>query len=274
MDYLKYVDGDSLLHKLDPRAKFIFFIVMAVLTSLVKSGVALLFLLSFFVGMWSVCKIQKYIWVLFKKLKVLLIFIFLLWFILGLFEQPKVGNGPVFFKTMISLWGNQKLLVCFDWYDIYKGLVYSLRIFLMIASFYTVLLTTNFSEIILGLQKWKISYALAFGIGLVFQIIPMIITELKAIMEAQSSRGLEIEACKWTTKIKNYVTFSLPLLFRVISKGQAISLAMHYYQLNFSVHRTAYKKIKASKYDAYFILANAAAIAITIILRMQFYIAV
>lgn len=274
MDYLKYVDGDSLLHKLDPRTKFVFFIVMAILTSLVKSGAALLFLLVFFIGMWNVCKIQKYIFILFQKLKVLLVFIFLLWFVLGLFERLQAGNGPIFYETMISFVGGQKILFCFDWYDIYKGLVYSLRIFLMIASFYTVLLTTNFSEIILGLQKWKISYALAFGIGLVFQIIPMIITELKAIMEAQSSRGLEIEECGWTTKIKNYVTFSLPLLFRVISKGQSISLAMHYYQLNFSVHRTAYKKIRASKNDAYFILANTVAIAITIVLHMQFYIAV
>lgn len=274
MDYLKYVDGDSLLHKLDPRTKFIFFIVMAILTSLVKSGVALLFLLVFFVGMWKVCKIQEYIFILFQKLKILLLFIFLLWFILGLFEQPKIGSGPIFFEAMIPFVGNHDIMICFDWYDIYKGFVYSLRIFLMIASFYTVLLTTNFSEIILGLQKWKVSYALAFGIGLVFQIIPMIITELKAIMEAQSSRGLEIEECSWVTKIKNYVTFSLPLLFRVISKGQSISLAMHYYQLDFSVHRTAYKKIKASKYDVYFVLANIVAIAIVIVLHMNFYIAV
>ena len=125
-------------------------------------------------------------------------------------------------------------------------------------------------------KSWDLlsKQATSFGIGLVFQIIPMIITELNAIMEAQSSRGLEIEKCSWVTKIKNYVTFSFPLLFRVISKGQAISLAMHYYQLNFSVHRTAYKNIKASKYDVYFILANAVAIAATIVLHIFFYIPV
>ena len=33
MDYLQYVDADSLLHRLDPRTKFVFFLVMAVLTS-------------------------------------------------------------------------------------------------------------------------------------------------------------------------------------------------------------------------------------------------
>ena len=93
-------------------------------------------------------------------------------------------------------------------------------------------------------------------------------------MDAQSSRGLEIEDCGWATKIKNYVTFSLPLLFRVISKGQAISLAMHYYRLDFSVRRSAYKGIKASRYDAYFVIANAIAIVITVVLRIYFYIPV
>ena len=43
MDYLKYVDGNSLLHNLDPRTKIKFFIVMAEMTTIVKSGVALLF---------------------------------------------------------------------------------------------------------------------------------------------------------------------------------------------------------------------------------------
>lgn len=272
MDYLKYVDSDSLLHRLDPRTKFAFFIVMAVVTSLIKSGVALLFLFAFFMVLWCVCGIQKYILILLSKLKVLLMFIFLLWLVLGLTQYPVVEGGSIFYQNSFSFAAGQTITLCFDWYDLYKGAVYALRIFLMISSFYTVLITTNFSDIILGLQKWKVPYAIAFGIGLVFQIIPIIITELQAIMEAQSSRGLEIEQCGWVTKVKNYVTFSLPLLFRVISKGQAISLAMHYYQLDFSVRRTAYKFIKASYYDLFFIIANVMAIVVTVVLRIHFYI--
>lgn len=273
MDYLQYIDMDSFLHRLDPRTKFAFFIVMAVLTSLVKSLVALSFLAIFFIVLWRVCGIGKYILNLLSKLKILLIFIGLLWFILGLFERPVVEGGPVFFETNFALFGSEHLF-CFDWYDFYKGFTYVIRIFLMIASFYTVLLTTNFSEIILGLRKWRIPYAIAFAIGLVFQIIPIIISELQAIMDAQSSRGLEIEDCGWATKIKNYITFSMPLLFRVISKGHAISLAMHFYKLNFSVQRTSYKMIKATWRDGLFIAINVAIIAITIILRVFFYIPV
>lgn len=274
MDYLKYVDKDSLLHRLDPRTKFAFFLVMSVLTSLVKSGAALLFLLIFFIGLWSLCKIGKEISVLLSKLKVLLLFILLLWIVLGAFKPMEVDFGPVFFSTNFTLFNGNIQSICIDWHDFYKGLVYSLRIFIMISSFYTVLLTTNFSEIILGLQKWHIPYAISFGIGLVFQIIPIIITELQAIMDAQSSRGLEIDKCGWAVKIRNYITFSLPLLFRVISKAQSISLAMHYYQLNFSVKRTAYKMIKATRYDLFFGIATVIAVAGTIVLRILFYVPV
>jgi energy-coupling factor transport system permease protein len=269
MEYLQYVDKDSFLHRLDPRTKFFFFLAMAILTSVIKSGVALVFLFAFFFTVWASCGILSEMGKLFKQLKVLLIFIFLLWFVLGLFEKPPVEGGPIFYEG--ELLG---LNFCFDWYDFYKGLVYAVRIYLMIASFFMVLITTNFSEIILGLCKWHMPYGISFAVGLVFQIIPIIITELKAIMEAQSSRGLEIEKCGTATKIKNYIIFSIPLLFRVIGKGHAISLAMHFYKLNFGVKRTSYKTIKASKYDVWFLVATLAAIAGTVVLRIFFYIPV
>ena len=49
---------------------------------------------------------------------------------------------------------------------------------------------------------------------------------------------------------------------------------MHYYKLDFSVKRTAYKVIKASRLDIYFVAANVVAIAITIVLRIMYYIPV
>lgn len=268
MDYLQYVEGDSLLHKLDPRTKFIFFLSMAMLTSLVKSGFALVFLLAFFIVLWARCRIMKEMWILFNKLKILLAFIMILWFVIGIFK-PVVGSGPVFYQTSF---GNLSLSV--DWYDIYKGFVYALRIYLMIASFFTVLITTNFSQIILGLCKWHIPYAVSYAIGLVFQVIPIIITELQTIMEAESSRGLEIEKCGAAQKVKNYLIFSLPLFYRVIEKAHAISLSMHYYKLNFKVRRSSYKSITMTAGDIVFLAITLAVILITAALAVHFYIPV
>lgn len=265
-DFLQYVEMDSFLHKLDPRTKFAFFILMSVVTSFVKSGVALLFLFAVFAAIWGTGRIGKYMLVLAQKVKVILLFIFLLWLVLGLFS---VNEGPVICRTAFL-----GTTFSFEWYDFYKGAVYALRVFLMIASFYTVILSTNFSQIILGLRSWKVPYAAAFAVGLIFQVIPMIVKEFATIMEAQSSRGLEIEKCGTMAKLKNYIVISLPLLFRVIGKGHCISLAMHYYKLDFKVKRTSYKVMKTTYKDAVFTSVFVISTVVTIILQKMFYIVV
>lgn len=267
-DFLQYVEKDSFLHKLDPRTKFLFFIIMSVLTSFVKSGVALLFLLIVFIGIWVPSHIGKYIIVLIKKVKVLLLFIFLLWLVLGMFT---VNDGPVIYRSTFSLF-SISFNFSLEWFDFYKGAVFATRIFLMISAFYTVILSTNFSQIILGLRSWRMPYAIAFAIGLVFQIIPIIIKEFTTIMEAQSSRGLEVDKCSGLAKMKNYVIVSLPLMFRVLSKGHAISLSMHYYKLDFKKKRTSYKVIQPSFYDTIFIAVTVISAVATSVLQYMFYI--
>jgi len=267
-DFLQYVELDSFLHKLDPRTKFLFFIIMSVLTSLIKSGAALLFLFVVFVSVWVTSHIGRYMIDLLKRIKVLLIFIILLWLVLGIFQ---VNDGPSILRGTYTLLGKE-IVFSLEWFDLYKGGVFALRIYLMISAFYTVILSTNFSQIILGLRSWKVPYAVAFGVGLIFQIIPIIIKEFYTIMEAQSSRGLEIEKCSAMAKMKNYVIVSLPLLFRVLEKGHSVSLAMHYYKLDFKVKRTSYKVIRASKLDALFIAVTVISTVITVIMQYLFYI--
>ncbi|NLK86647.1 MAG: energy-coupling factor transporter transmembrane protein EcfT [Clostridiaceae bacterium] len=267
-DFLQYVEMDSFLHKLDPRSKFLFFIIMSVLTSFIKTGAALLFLLAVFVFIWSAGRIGKYMIELLKRIRVLLIFIILLWLILGVFQ---VNEGPWILRDSLTLFGRE-YTISLEWFDFYKGGVFGLRIFLMISAFYTVILSTNFSQIILGLRSWRVPYAVAFGVGLIFQIIPIIIKEFSTIMEAQSSRGLEVEKCSAVAKMKNYVIVSLPLLFRVLGKGHSISLAMHYYKLDFKVKRTSYKVVRSSRLDVLFITVTIISTVITSIMHYLFYI--
>ena len=243
MDFLQYTARDAFLNRLDPRSKFLFFIVFTLITSFVCNGIPLLFLLVCFAVIWGKGKVGREMLGLAKKLKVLFIFIFVIWTLIGLFEQ---NPGPVIFRSgMFSL----------EWFDFYKSVVFILRIYLMIAGFFTVIITTNFSDIILGLRKWKVPYIIAFGTGMLFQIIPIIMNEFNAIMDAQRSRGLELDNCGKIQKMKNYVTMSFPLLFRVLNKGHSISLAMYYYNLDFKVKRTSYKNIQAGKSDVLFIIS-------------------
>lgn len=246
MDMLQYVNRDTFLHRLNPLTKFIFFVLMALLTSFTKSGPAVLFLFVSLSMIWTASGIIKEMLSLFAKLKILMLFIIGLWIILGAF---RVDVSPVLYRNDV---------ISFEVYDLYKGFVYALRVFLMVSTFFTVIVTTNFSEIILGLRKIKMPYSVAFGVGLVFQMIPIVTNEFHTIMQAQSSRGLEVENCGVVEKIKNYVTVSIPLLFRIIGKGQGISLAMYYYKLNFKVRRTSFKNPPTTGWDYAFLALSVA----------------
>jgi energy-coupling factor transport system permease protein len=267
-DFLQYVELDTFFYRLDPRTKFAFFLIMSILISFMKTGVALGLLFFFFLAIWLAAGIASYMFTLAKKVKVLLLFIFLLWLVLGIFTT---NTGRSIWQTSFSL-GSREVRLSLEWFDIYKGAVFALRVYLMIATFYTVILTTNFSLIILGLRSWRIPYSLAFGIGLVFQIIPIVVREFATIMEAQSSRGLEVERCGALAKMKNYVIVSLPLLFRVLGKGHSISLAMYYYKLDFKVKRTSYKVIQATYRDAVFMAACVLAAGAAIWLQILYYV--
>ena len=243
MDFLQYTPKDAVLHKLDPCSKFLFFLVFTIFTSLVSNGAPLLLLLACFLIIWAKGKILPEMGMLLKKLKILILFILLVWTVIGLFS---VDPGPVIYRA-----GRLSI----EWYDFYKSLVFVIRIYLMVAVFFTVIITTNFSDIILGLRKIKVPYIVAFGVGLIFQIIPIIVGEFNAIMDAQKSRGLELDKCGKIQKMKNYVTMSFPLLFRVLNKGHSISLAMYYYKLDFKVKRTAYKRTQPGRRDALFLIS-------------------
>ncbi|MFV0414541.1 MAG: energy-coupling factor transporter transmembrane component T family protein [Oscillospiraceae bacterium] len=267
-NFLQYVDTNSFLHRIEPRTKFLFFVVMSVVTSFVKSGLALLFLLVVFAALWGASRVLPYFVKLLVQIKVLLIFIFGLWLILGMFQQ---NIGPVIVRQPFTLFG-QPMVFSLEWFDFYKGGVYALRVFLMISAFYTVILTTNFSQIIQGLNAWHLPYPISFGIGLIFQIIPMIIQEFSMIMEAQSSRGLEVEHCGAITKMKNYIVMSAPLLFRVLGKGHAISLAMYYYKLDFKKKRTSYHSLPVTAKDYAFVAALIVVTGLAVALQVLYYI--
>src|SRR5690606_13606887 len=107
MDFLQYVDMGSFLHRLDPRSKFFFFLSMAVLTSLIKNGLPLAFLLIFFLIIWIMSNTGRYMVIVLIKLRVLLFFVFFLWLILGLFQT---NPGPGIYASSFVLLGRPVLI--------------------------------------------------------------------------------------------------------------------------------------------------------------------
>ncbi len=243
MNNFRYLNIDTLMHRLNPAVKILWFVLAAVLVAVCQDFTVSLYMAFFFFVLWFATRLQKEIWGLFKSLAVYLFMILLVWVLILMFQK----NGQA---EPILEWR----FICLEWADFARGFMTLIRIFLMISTFYLLIMTTNFSEIIAGLHTLLIPYKVAFSVGLVFQAIPIMVSEYETVLDAQRSRGLEIDKGSLFSKIKKYAVILLPLFMRVLSKSQNMTTAMFVYRLDLNGKRAPYKESHFSRADVIFSL--------------------
>lgn len=237
MKFTGYVNQNTLLHRLDPRIKILWFLGVTVLTVFTRNLPALIVLLAGALSMWLLSGLLREVGSMVRKFLPLLVMAFVTWIVIGAANDS--GGAVLFSAGSIQL----------EQADLIRALVSTCRIFLMVSSFYTLIMTTNFSEMIYGLQRFGIPFKAAFMCGLVLQIIPMMIAEFQTIADAQRARGLELDKGGIVTRIRKYSTVLFPLFIRTIQAGQSLALAMHLYQLQFTRRRTSHRQFRIARMD-------------------------
>lgn len=258
MKFNGYVHKSSLLHRMEPRVKIIWFVVMTLMTVYYKN---LLVLGLFIAGcglLWGISRLGREIAGMLKRLAPMLVLAFLTWLLIGSFQHS--GGAALLHYGRFTM----------EEGDLLTALTASARIFLMVSVFYTLIMTTNFSEIIFGLQKLRLPFKAAFMCGLVFQIIPMMISEFQTIADAQRARGLELDKGGLVKRIKSYSVILFPLFVRAIQSGQSISLSMHIYRLNFKQKRSSFRSFRVTAADIRFMAGFAALWVLAVYLGFEY----
>ncbi|WP_276352140.1 energy-coupling factor transporter transmembrane component T family protein [Cohnella caldifontis] len=240
MKFNGYVNRSTLLHRVDPRVKISWFLGMTILTVISRNPYVLGMLLAGSLLLWTLSGLVKEAGGMARRLLPLLAMAFVTWLLIGMAK-----NGGEAALLTVGSWELEPA-------DLWKAAVSACRIFLMVSSFYTLIMATNFSEMIYGLQKFRVPFKAAFMVGLVFQIIPMMISEFQTIADAQRARGLELDKGGIAVRIRRYSAVLFPLFIRTIQSGQAIALSMHLYGLQFARRRSAYQKFRISGKDIRF----------------------
>lgn len=237
MKFVGYINQPTLLHRVDPRIKILWFLGVTVLTVFFRNIPALSVLLAGSLLLWSLSGLIREAGAMTRRLWPLLVMAFVTWLLIGAASD---AGGTALFQI-----GALKL----EQADLMKAVVAVCRIFLMVSTFYTLIMTTNFSEMIYGLQKFGIPFKAAFMCGMVLQIIPMMISEFQTIADAQRARGLELDKGGIVKRIRKYSTVLFPLFVRTIQAGQSFALAMHLYGLQFNRRRTTHREFRIAGTD-------------------------
>ena len=242
MIFGRYIPGDSIVHRLDPRSKLLFVFAFIVVVFLANNVVTYSILLGLTLFVILLSKIRVYF--LINGLKPV---IFLMIFTLVL-HLLMTKEGPVILEL-----GFLKI------YEggLRQGIFISLRFLMLVFMTSILTLTTSPISITDGLEtllnpfkKFKLPvHELALMMSISLRFIPTLIDETSKIMKAQMARGSDLSAGSIKERLKAVVPLLVPLFVSAFKRAEDLATAMEVRGYRGGEGRTKYRQLKWTAKD-------------------------
>ncbi len=207
-----YVPGDSWLHRLDPRVKLAFALLITILALSLNSLLLFLVLLILchLVLLSAGIPTARIGWA-WRLMLPVVILIPLLWPIFS----PAIGPvllrlGPV---TLTAL-------------DIWQGLAMAARVLTMAFAFFVWLFTTDETEMVLGFVALGLPFEWGLTLAITLRYVPALQTTFQQVMDAQRARGLVIPRRNPLRAARAYVPALVPMLILALRSADSLSRAL------------------------------------------------
>ncbi|ASJ07435.1 energy-coupling factor transporter transmembrane component T family protein [Thermococcus pacificus] len=241
MIYLFYSERDSLLHSLDPRVKIIG----------TAAGIAAIMLYND------------------PKILIPLFFVFL---VIGRF-LGKVGIGEQLrlLKPLLPI----VIITIVVWPFIYRprlmgllfGVSFAMRLLTFALITFLLLMTTSQRDLILGFVRLGMPYEFGLTISIALRYIPTLYILSRNIMDAQRSRGWEVEKGNFIVRARKMTAVLIPLLVASLKTAHELSIALESRALGASEKRTFLYDIRMGRKDYAAVVLILALFALTIYVR-------
>ncbi|MCF6335770.1 MAG: energy-coupling factor transporter transmembrane protein EcfT [Spirochaetales bacterium] len=232
MDMFLYVDNNSGLHRLDPRTKLIIMLMSFTVAVMFMNIIILALLMLLVIIYGGIGRVLGNL----KRIRMVLIMITL--FSLAIWTIARDSSDKVFIFSLEGL---------------FYGIMIALKTNTMIIAGMVFLSSTKIEEISEGLVKFKIPYRGAFAFATAIRLVPMIVATSYTIIQAQKSRGLDLDSGNLLQKIKKYLPLMIPTIISVIRSTNIFSMALESKGFGYSSKRTNYLFL-ILKWKDYFML--------------------
>ena len=241
-DGFRFRRASSPIHQLDPRVKFLYVSVIFGVAVLFNQMLPLLVLFIAQIPFVIVARVQRE-WI--RSMKGSAIFSII-----------------IFSTNLLSLYfyGSYESL---EWL-VERSLAMTLRFIVLIESFSIFFLTTSPDHLGLALEQSGIPYEFCFAFTTAIRFVPVLAEEAQSIMDAQKSRGLELEKGNFIGRIRNYIPILIPLIVSAIRRSLELAEAMESRAWGAIKRRTNLYVLKMKQGDYYLIAISTAILAVAI----------
>lgn len=151
--------------------------------------------------------------------------------------------------------------------DLSFSLAMGLRLLVLIVCFAGFFRSTHTSELGDLMAKLRIPFYITFTFTTAIRFIPTLAMEAQDIMDAQSSRGLELEKGSLLKRLRNYIPLLVPILVCAIRRSYQLAEALESRCFGYTRRRTtAYSLPPMSKIDWLFLTAVILQSAVVVLL--------
>ncbi|MDY6833224.1 MAG: energy-coupling factor transporter transmembrane component T [Chloroflexota bacterium] len=259
-----YSDKGSIIHKLSPYCKAVWFVGMVLLALLFDHPLHLLLLL--------VCTIivifAANVWREWSRIVGMMILLFLPALI---FINAVVANEGthVLWNTSLHIPTLGVMVVTLE--GIVYSLLMSLRLLIIVSAFTIITYALHPDDLMLLLLKLRLPYKSVLVTSVSTRFVPTLLADAKTIAEVQRSRGLELDKGNMVLRVRRYVSIFIPLLANSVDRTIQVAEAMESRAFGTGSGRTFYKQIAFGQSDlpALMILLVAFALGIAMALLGQ-----
>ena len=244
----QYYPAKSILHRLDPRVKFVGTIAFLISLFVADSLWGYLLATAFLAVVIVLSKVP--VKFMMKGLKPLF-FIFILTVAFNLFLVPG--------KVVVQIW-----ILKITEEGIHQAIKIGIRLIYLVMGSSVMTLTTTPNQLTDGLEKLmrplnKIKvpvHEIAMMMSIALRFIPILMEETDKIMKAQIARGADFESGNLIKKAKNLIPLLVPLFISAFRRADDLAMAMEARCYHGGDHRTSMKPLKYQNRDimAYLIL--------------------
>ncbi|MEJ5292356.1 MAG: energy-coupling factor transporter transmembrane component T [Candidatus Methanosuratincola sp.] len=228
----EYRKGSTVLHRIDPRSKLVYLVLLTSLTVYFAKPLALLVVFLSFLPMVYIGKISARWKQSLRGSLFFIAFIFIFNFIPTAYSSGNLLDAAV---TAIAM---------------------SLRFLNLISVFSIFFLTTSPEDLTQSMVQMKIPYDYALTFNMAMRFVPTLSREAQYIMDAQRSRGLEMEKGNFVSRIRNYIPVLIPLIISSFRRAELVADAMESRAFGASKKRSSLYVLRMGRRDLLFFLAT------------------
>lgn len=230
LESLRFTRGDTIIHNLDPRVKFMMTLVFFSISVMYLHLIPLTFVFLIQIPLVLKAKVFQE-WS--KSIK-----------------GAAFIAGFIFVTNMVSFYYFRGAITM----DLVEySLTLTLRFIVLVTSFSVFFITTSPDKLSLALEKARIPYEFNFAFITAIRFVPVLADEAQTIMDAQRSRGLELDKGNFITRIKNYIPILLPLIINSIRRSLELAEAMESRAFGATEERTNLYTLSLDRTDYVFL---------------------